>query len=343
MLLQYNILSQVAFRHDYFHNQRLNSLEWIPSKATERLAKNCGLIFKPAKDSLKILASTDADNNNQLSDWLREDFSLTFFISFNEPFWSNISEVSKPNNKCFYFTNIDKDATSSEVLLHQNELVTSEDLVEPVNQLIYALGTAESGEFKIVQGINGVDCSFAIKQIDNQYILDTKPLDEGIYNLTQGETLIKKLFISKQAGQFDAICHLAFSKDFGDTINADWTWGFKSFKVRFGTKATYWRYFLPYEKMEDLEGIQIINGIKDQVFNTGEKVAIQERDMIQFTSLSPIKLEEKRERGFQLRKNMGVRNKSEGVVISRLPEPEKTSLYRVDEQGNKYTEIYINL
>lgn len=39
MLLQYNILSQVAFRHDYFHNQRLNSLEWIPSKATERLAK----------------------------------------------------------------------------------------------------------------------------------------------------------------------------------------------------------------------------------------------------------------------------------------------------------------
>ena len=45
---------------------------------------------------------------------------------------------------------------------------------------------------------------------------------------------------------------------------------------------------------------------------------------------------------FQLKKNVGIENRTEGIIINKLPTAAKEMLYRVDEKGNRYSDIYIN-
>ena len=346
MILNYDILSQIEIQHDYFKGHALSSAEWIPSEFTKATARNLGLAYKSSQGKLKILASTQDDGDKiVLSDKLRDPFFLTFYLKFNEPYWSNLTTISTHKNKCFLFTNLNKKGNDEVESLHTGDFVTESDLIEIVRGTHYPLSKFKIDGIQIKSPYsNGNLSSSFITQINELPYLKTKPLDEGFYEIADPSGKKHEVFIVKDKVNFDGICHLAFSQEFGGIINKDGGWNKCNFLLKFSALSTYWRYYLPMTKIDHFEGVKILNETEKEQFNNGEEVEMINGDkMICFTSTSPIQLQENTGPIFQLKKNVGVENKSEGVIINRLPKPEKATLFRQDRKGNRYSDIYINL
>ena len=115
------------------------------------------------------------------------------------------------------------------------------------------------------------------------------------------------------------------------------------FDLSFPARETYWRYFFLKEGLSLFEGVKISDENGVEVFTTGNEVTVDSGEkMICYTSIAPINLKQKMDGYFQLKKNVGIDNRTEGIIISKLPTPEQETLFRVNEKGIRFSDIYIN-
>ena len=344
MIHNYDILTSVEIRHEYFKSELINSTVWTPTNHTVRTLRNLGLSFKAANGRLRILASVEKTENGDtiLDERLNNPFQLSFFIQFNQPYWSNFTPLSAKGNRIFCFHNgLGKDSL---LLTQSGDKATKEDLVLKTGQSHYPLKAFEKEGIQIKKtGEDENIASYAIKEINNESFLESKVLDEGLYHIIDTQNKSESLFINRDKSNAEAICHLIFDKNRGDIIQADRSWQTKNFQINFSSLDSHWRYYFPLEKIQEYEGVRVLNGVREEVFDQGEIVAINGSNMIRFTSLKPIRMVQHGDQTFQLRRNVGVSNRSEGVIIDRLPQPQKQKLFRQDSQGNRYSDIYINL
>ncbi|GEM_PF-4392007 len=338
MLLNYNILTTIDIKHDYVDGEALKSIGWLPSEETARVAKNLGLSFKSTNGRLTILASSYKENGKvYLGEKLRDPFFLTFYIQFNDALWSNYTPLSASKTHKFFFSNrlADDNPLVSDEMVGMNNLVQTSH----VGQIL--LSNQDFKELILTKLGESENHNYAIKQELENSIINGRILDEGYYELSSKDDR-STFFLKKDKTPCDGILHLLVNPESELLVQTDCSFTPSAYSIHFPVKETKWRYIFTKEKLEELQGIRILNGVKEAVFNEGEDVNINGLDMLRFTSNSPIALKEKTGQHFQLRKNVGIEDKSEGVIISRLPSPDKTTLYRVENNGEQYSDIYIN-
>ncbi len=336
-MLSYDILNTISIGHEYFAGGTCRSVTWLPSKETEQFCKSRGVILKQNNGQLTVAVGVvkDDDGKVTLGYSLQEPFELTFFAKFNEQNWSNITPVSPSRMKRLVFTNEEGGVLHSEEVVsdqHLTEVMFQQSLLEGYNNEKVNLQKLGSEE----------DCSNALEQRGEDLYLLTRKLEEGVYTISDG-TKEERVFVTSEFPEFDAVFHLVYDPAFGknNVLNEDWTWNRKDFKVQFEAKSTYWRYWIPQSGLDGVEGVRIVNG-DDSGFNEGESVmAPNGQEMKLFSSNELLKLLEQPAAYFQLKKNVGVENRSEGVIISRLPIPGKDTIARINDEGKEFSDIYV--
>lgn len=347
MIHSYNILSKVEMFHTYYGTNALGQINWLPSPSAIQLAKNRGLVFKPRQHSFSIYASCSVDNDLYVLDYpLQEAFSLTFYISFADNYWSNITSVGlKDRKNKWFFTNTGKLKRGEDFFsLHEEDYVSQDNQIEPVQKgVLYPLATAQQTISVYKKEHNIERFSFEIETVNEAIYLNTRTMDEGWYIIKEEDTPIKEIFITDVAVSYDAICHLTFDPSIeGNVLNNDWTWKPTSFQVKYESLKTYWEYVFPKENLEAFVGIQVVDAKQQHLFGEAIATTHDGKDMLSFRSMEPIMLSKIPRLNFQLQKNVNIPGKTVTNIINKLPTPSKEVLNRVDENGKKYSTIYIN-
>ena len=349
MILSYDILTQLSIKHQFFGSNLLNNVEWVPSSQSLSLAKNLGLFFKSNNGVLSILVNTELNDSKKVLDFrLQDDFSLTFYIKNNEQYWSNLTPVDIAKDETLFFSNEIINKENSNFYLQNKAEVSVADSIKyisDVNKL--SLKNLDPNSAKLSQIKSSKELlEYGLKSNNDELRLNDKLLDEGLYEIEDKEGNILSFFLLKDKSPLDGVCHLIFSPEWGgeyNIINSDWTWNSMTLELNFPTRETYWRYFFPKENLTLFEGVTILSEDGKPAFNQGDEVNVYgSKAMICYTSIEPIKLKQKMDVYFQLKKNVGIENRTEGIIINKLPTAAKEMLYRVDEKGNRYSDIYIN-
>jgi hypothetical protein len=157
----------------------------------------------------------------------------------------------------------------------------------------------------------------------------------------------KSIFISSHTGSCSGIVQIIIApdkKDLAPVVDSNWVLQTPDFTAHFKNRESLWRYHFTQSNLEHLEGIEITNGGDESPFGKPEEtIGPDGKTWILISSNEPLAITEKPNQYLQLKKNMKIENRSEGVVIDRLPVPNKENLYRVGQDGSILTDLFINL
>jgi len=124
----------------------LDYINVIPSYASQVKLKNHKLILRKGLDGFRVLASSIEENNRFKSNrLLGNDLKLTFLVYVKDYLFDNYTELTKTDNRLYYFSNI-KPVTEANPysyipLSSSNDLITDDFLLteESTRQLWYDL------------------------------------------------------------------------------------------------------------------------------------------------------------------------------------------------------------
>jgi len=131
MQVEYDILTNVLFRHRYFSNGRLECLTVRPDKETAAVLLNRGLVFKLFKDGFTVLY--EAFHNGQArekSELIKDNITLRFCLTLTDANFFNYTDGGIENipTSVYYFHNKNDQRVQSNYL-NQEEFVSSADVV----------------------------------------------------------------------------------------------------------------------------------------------------------------------------------------------------------------------
>ncbi|WP_299441157.1 hypothetical protein [uncultured Aquimarina sp.] len=109
----------------------LDYINVIPSYATQVKLKNHKLILRKGLDGFRVLASVIEENNKFKTHRLLEnDLKLTFLVYVKDYLFDNYTELTKTDNRLYYFSNIkpatEVDPYSYVPLSSSNDLITDD-------------------------------------------------------------------------------------------------------------------------------------------------------------------------------------------------------------------------
>lgn len=345
MTIQFGILFRLSIRHDFYDGDIDSAVQIVPTPETKRLLNNCRMLSKMNKGKLEIGAETMAtDDGAVLIDRIQEPMELAFSIHLKDSFWMNYTDQLSEAGKGYFFSNAAFSEDEEHVLMHATPKVSELDQLQIIGNT--TLEYAVESEISLTRkGLTEEDRSAVIKIVQNKKVIETRKLEEGLYEITEDGTATS-VFIT-QADACNGIFHVLIdpnASDFAPVVDANWALQSPDFSAYFKNKSSVWRYHFTQSKLEHLEGIQITNGSEESPFGeSSEVIGPDGNTWILISSNNPLAINYKPTQYLQLKKNMNIENKSEGVVIDRLPVPNKENLYRVGEDGNILTDLFINL
>jgi hypothetical protein len=131
--VEYDILTNVLYRHRYFSNQRLECLAVRPALSAETYLLNNGLILKSFKDGFALLYETS--NNGQRhdkSEILDNTITLRFYLTLNDNSFYNYTDgqIDNLTETVYYFHNLNENEESMFAAnrLHHDEFVSQSDV-----------------------------------------------------------------------------------------------------------------------------------------------------------------------------------------------------------------------
>lgn len=346
MIISFDILTQFSIRHDYYDGGLVPSLQIVPSAETQGIISNYRMIAKVNKGVYEVGIEVESvDGKKRLVDRLQSPFELIFLIQTNDSLWSNFTEQIPRRNHVYFFSNFATSKGDSVTYLHEESRVGENNQIAVQSERFMEL-SSEGDATLTRHGAEDLDCSYAVIVQNEQRLLDTKTLDEGRYTLTVGDST-QTFFHLKNASTMDGIIHIVVDPANETTdpiVDSQWSLTHSKYSIHFKNRSTYWRYNFPKNQIEHMEGLQVTNGSETEIFSAPEEItAPNGQSMYCFTSLEPLELKNKPNHLLQLKKNVDVENRSEGVVIDRLPGPNKENLYRVGEHGDLISDVFINL
>ena len=133
MIAEYEILTQVEFRHRYFLNHKLECFSVKPDLKTDRFLSRSGLVFKPFNDGFKLFFNSLNNQEKIIRNDILDDFVLRFHIELTDPCFFNYTDCGaiKCNTGFYHFNNFTgKKERFSIKNLHNEEFVSVEDTVD---------------------------------------------------------------------------------------------------------------------------------------------------------------------------------------------------------------------
>lgn len=121
----------------------------------------------------------------------------------------------------------------------------------------------------------------------------------------------------------------------------------ESYVINFSAKATYWRYILVRDYLQELHDPAILDPETHEVFNGPEELTLPDgRKTLSFTSGNKIILSESKSHPFQLVENYEPGKEKHRISIAALPFPDINTISRVgiiqeDKIQTDFSEIFI--
>lgn len=130
---QFEVLTNVIFKHSYFPDAKFNGLSVKAKDSCLHMMANQGLLFKTTESGFQVLFNTNfAGRERSREDVLKSQFSLMFHLQLMIPAFYNYTEIAPYDvaQSVFYFSNIspDPEVTLSPGTLHYEEHVSNKDV-----------------------------------------------------------------------------------------------------------------------------------------------------------------------------------------------------------------------
>jgi hypothetical protein len=345
--MRFPTIFRIALYHDYSRDGFCHGLELVPSASTKAMMKRLGMILKVRDGKYEMLAETVGDE--QEVRFLPTDiFHFNFFLALKNPLFFNCTDLPLSSlNRFPAFSNLNGNKKSP-LFLHQSETAGADDMMEQIS-LNGNLPIFEEGKAIVKNEVGEV-----------VYEMNAKPPVLPVHLSEQGNGKYTIELSGKRAGYFYA-CDISFGLTIRGAIdiwhhpqvpaeasfvNADGTIAAKEYEVHFGSRKTYWNYFLTGSSLSRYQSLAITDTKRD-VFFTGpqEKKLFNGKEGLLFTSPEPLYLKEESENSFQLRRNCTQGGNAGFPVIERLPMANPELLLQ-PEKGNEngiYSEIIVYL
>ncbi len=133
MNYQFEILTTVYFKHEYYSDGKSKGLNIVPDEDSKAKITNLGLVFHSFEGGFQILFDTSfAGGKRTRAVLVRAPFTLTFHLQLSVPsFYNYTANISKDIiQTLFYFSNISRETgkTNPSGMLHRGAFVTKADL-----------------------------------------------------------------------------------------------------------------------------------------------------------------------------------------------------------------------
>jgi hypothetical protein len=343
--MKFSSLFRIALRHDYTRDGFCHGLELVPSPGTRAMMEKMGMLLKMRDGKYELLAETIGENEIRFLP--TGNFRFNFFLVLKDSVFFNSTDLPLSSLHRFpSFSNVNR-KENVPVQLHDSATVTEENMLE----VIPLHGKFPSKE----------DGKAIIRNEIGEVVYEADVTSSSFYDLAQeGNGKYSFELNGKSAGAF-----YAYDAPFGMTvrgaidiwhhsqlpaaaafINAGGTVATKEYEVYFGSRKTYWNYFLTGNSLSRYQSLAVTDA-KRELFFTGPQSAklFNGKEGVVFTSPEPLYLKEANEVSFQLRRNC-VQDGNPGFpVIERLPVANPGLLLQ-PEKGNEkgiYSEIIVYL
>jgi len=133
VIAEYEILTQVEFKHRYFLNNKLECFTVQPDNNTNAFFLKSGLIFKAFNTGFKLLFASFQNGEKKDRSSVLEDFVLRFQITLNDPYFFNYTDcgAKKWDSGFYHFNNFGEEKERfSSINLHNEEFVSNADTVD---------------------------------------------------------------------------------------------------------------------------------------------------------------------------------------------------------------------
>lgn len=133
VIAEYEILTQVEFRHRYFLNHKLECFSIKPDLKTARFLRRSGLVLREFNNGFKLFFKSLNNQETIKRNDILDDFVLRFHIELNDPCFFNYTDCGarKWDTGFYHFNNFTgKKERFSIKNLHNEEFVSVEDTVD---------------------------------------------------------------------------------------------------------------------------------------------------------------------------------------------------------------------
>jgi hypothetical protein len=133
VIAEYEILTQVEFKHRYFLNNKLECFSIQPDYDTNHFFLRSGLVFKSFNNGFKLFFNSFNNQETIKRNDILDDFVLRFHIVLNDPYFFNYTDSGVKNwdSSFYHFNNFaGKKERFSIKNLHNEEFVSVEDTVD---------------------------------------------------------------------------------------------------------------------------------------------------------------------------------------------------------------------
>ena len=343
----YKKLLEVAVDHEYGSLSK-PYFNIVPTADCAELLKNTALLFRPDKDSFKLLYSCIKDSDEVLKP-IDEQLKFRFYLKLEYADFHNISDLPFEGNKIYYFSNATSAADGDKLLLNSESPVkthvTEEDLYDFSSQTLrideespvpvtYAIHTQEGLEIysKTITPVEG--------RIFHEYNFSHRPA--GLYELRKNGIKEKSFYADNSLLQNRTFAVLEIHT--GEGIPADYvitkndgTVTARSYSLKFKSRSTTWRYFVipQYSTLEDDDTL-VIEGNSEITFSAGvEEILPSGESAFVFKSASAFPVKKTAQKSIALKKEDGVSK----TLINHLPNPVASSLSFEEEKV--YSDIFV--
>jgi hypothetical protein len=345
--MRFPTIFQVALYHDYSHDGFCHGLELVPSASTKAMMAKMGMQLKMRDGNYELLAES-IGNTNEVRFLPAGNFHFNFFLVLKNPVFFNCTNLPLSVLDRFpVFSNFSNNTTAP-TFLHPSENVTGDDLLQEIS-LTGNLPVAEEGKAVIRNEAGEI-----------VFEADAKPPFLPLNLSAEGNGKYALELNGKPAGTF-----YVYAAAFGQTVrgaidlwyhpqvpaaaqfmDANGNITMKKYEVHFGSRKTYWNYFLTGNSLSRYQSLAITDP-KREVFFSGPqtKTLFNGKEGLLFTSPEPLYIREASDSNFQLRRNCTPDGNAGFPVIEHLPTANPELLLQ-PEKGNEdgvFSEIIVYL
>lgn len=133
MIAEYEILTQVEFKHRYFLSNKLECFSIQPDPETHHFFLRSGLLFKSFNNGFKLFFNAFNNQETIKRNDILDDFVLRFHLVLNDPYFFNYTDCGAEewNSGFYHFDNFGKKKERFSIKnLHYEEFVSNQDTVE---------------------------------------------------------------------------------------------------------------------------------------------------------------------------------------------------------------------
>ncbi|MDQ3112379.1 MAG: hypothetical protein M3R17_21060 [Bacteroidota bacterium] len=339
-------LIKISLHHDYSRDGFCHGLELVPSPATKAMMEKNGMLLKMRDGKYEVIAES-FNNSDEIRYLPFGSFRFNFFLVLKNSLFFNCTDLPLSAAHRFPFFSNAGTKSDTPLLLHNTEVVTSDDLLEEVT-LHGKLPIAENGKAIIRNEVGEIVYEADAAAPFLSYDLSAE--GNGKYTLElngkQTHTFYACTipFGMTVRGAID-IWHHPQILPAADFLNADSTVATKEYKVHFGSRKTYWNYLITGNALSRFQSLAITDA-KRELFFTGPQPAklFNGSEGVIFTSPEPLTIREANDTSFQLRRNC-TQDNAGFPVIERLPSAKPDLLLQPEKDNEKdiYSEIIVYL